>query len=80
VLRVVDVASGAVALLAGMRATADLVGGAIRFSPEGDEVLFARPEGKSGYSLWSVRTDGSKLHRLVRGAGWGDWQKLIPPH
>jgi Tol biopolymer transport system component len=47
-LRVVDVASGTVVSLADMRATADFPGFVIRFSPEGDQVLFARANRKSG--------------------------------
>lgn len=75
-LAVLDVSSGSVVSLAGL-------GGAytfrsIEFSPEGDQVLFARADAAGASSLWSVRTDGSDPHRLVAGTGWGDWQTLIP--
>ena len=76
-LRVVDVASGTVVSLADLSREDDLFF-AVRFSPEGDQILFARTDGKGVRSLWSVHADGSELHRLVAGAGWGDWQKLIP--
>ncbi len=75
-LALLDVASGSVTPLAGM-------GGAhtfkyVTFSPEGDQILFTRTNPASVSSLWSVRTDGSDLHRLVEGTGWGDWQTRIP--
>ncbi len=75
-LAVLDVASGSVARLADM-------GGAntfkwITFSPEGDQILFTRTDATGASSLWSVHADGSDLHRLVKGTGWGDWQTLIP--
>jgi Tol biopolymer transport system component len=75
-LAVLDVASGTVVPLAEM-------GGAyglkyIKFSPEGDQILFTRTDVTGASSLWSVHADGSDLHRLVAGTGWGDWQTLIP--
>ncbi len=70
-LRVVDVASGTVTSLAGARGTDGL--NAIRFSPEGDRILFARSN-NGVPSLWSVRADGSGARLLVTGTGWGDWQ------
>ena len=75
-LAVLDVASGSVVWLADM-------GGAdtfkyIKFSPEGDQILFTRTDAAGESSLWSVHADGSDLHRLVAGTGWGDWQTLIP--
>jgi Tol biopolymer transport system component len=75
-LAVVDVASGKVVSLAKLTRIFPY----IKFSPEGDQILFTRPDpdAKSASSLWSVHTDGSNLHRLVAGADWGDWQTLIP--
>ena len=49
----------------------------IKFSPEGDQILFTRTEARAS-SLWSVHVDGSDPHRLVAGTGWGDWQTLNP--
>ena len=50
----------------------------IKFSPEGDQILFTRTDATGASSLWSVHADGSDPHRLVAGTGWGDWQTLIP--
>ncbi len=50
----------------------------IKFSPEGDQILFTRTDATGATSLWSVHADGSDLHRLVAGTDWGDWQTLIP--
>ncbi len=71
-LVVLDVASASVVPLAEL-------GGAngikvIKFSPEGDQLLFTRTEARAS-SLWSVDVDGSDPHRLVAGTGWGDWQQ-----
>ena len=71
-LAVLDMASGSVVPLADL-------GGAnglkfIKFSPQGDEILFTRMEAREP-SLWSVHVDGSDPHRLVAGTSWGDWQK-----
>lgn len=78
-LRVVDVESRTVVSLADLGGRGDAsVLGYVTFSPEGDQILFTRPDGEGGYSLWSVHADGSDAHRLVKGAFWGDWQKLIP--
>ena len=76
VLAVVDVASAGVVPLAD-------VGGinmlrSLKFSPEGDQILFARRDASRATSVWSVRDDGSDPHRLVAGTAWGDWQTLIP--
>ena len=72
-LRLLDVATGTVKLLAEAEASDMLE--VIDFSPEGDRILFSRIEdrqrGKS--SLWSVDTDGSDRRRLVAGTVWGDW-------
>jgi len=73
-IRVVDVATGTVTTLS--RSTGDYPtsGSAIRFSPEGDRVLFSRADASGVTSLWSVRVDGSDARLLVSGADWGDWQ------
>ena len=70
-LRVLDVATGAVTLLAEADGSEDLE--VIDFSPEGDRIHFARLKGPIGAgSLWSVKADGSDLRRVVAVA-WGDW-------
>jgi dipeptidyl aminopeptidase/acylaminoacyl peptidase len=74
VLAMVDVASGNVVSLAEMDGAYSIH--SIKFSPEGDQILFTRDGDAS--SLWSVHADGSDLHRLVAGTGWGDWQTQIP--
>ena len=68
-LRMVDVATGTVTLLA------ETDGSVIEFSPDGDRILFARTEdgGNGVSSLWSVNADGSNPRRLVTGTAWGDW-------
>jgi len=73
-LRVVDVASGTVTTLA--RASGAFPVAPIRFSPEGDRILFSRTEPNNETSLWSVNADGSDAQLLVTGTGWGDWQSL----
>jgi Tol biopolymer transport system component len=75
-LRVVDVASGTVTTLA--RASGAFPLAPIRFSPEGDRILFSRTEPNNATSLWSVNADGSDAQLLVTGAGWGDWQWQPP--
>jgi Tol biopolymer transport system component len=73
-LRVLDVATGAVTLLA----EADGLDGleVIDFSPEGDRIHFSKQlkAGQIGVgSLWSVKADGSDPRRLVAVTAWGDW-------
>jgi WD40 repeat protein len=68
-LRVVDLATGTVTLLA--EAYGAVLLSVIDFSPDGDRILFSRPEGIG--SLWSVDVDGSDPRRLVAGTAWGDW-------
>jgi Tol biopolymer transport system component len=73
-LRVLDVASGTVTLLAEVGGSDQLE--AIDFSPKGDRILFARIEdGRIGVgSLSSVNADGSDAsRRLVAVTSWGDW-------
>jgi Tol biopolymer transport system component len=72
-LRVLDVATGTVTLLAEMDGSKWL--SIIDFSPEGDRILLSRTEDEVGgtRSLWSVNADGSHLRPLVRGTDWGDW-------
>lgn len=71
-LRVLDVATGTVTLLAEADGSEDLE--VIDFSPEGDRILYARMEDVG--SLWSVNADGSDPHRLVAATAWGDWLSL----
>jgi Tol biopolymer transport system component len=74
-LAVLDVTSGTVVPLVDLGAGSSSM---LRFSPEGDQILFTRADAAGGTSLWSVHTDGSGPSRLVAGAGWGDWQTLTP--
>src|SRR4029453_7927384 len=58
-LRVADVVTGTVTLVAQAEAESELLG-VVEFSPQGDEILFSRLEVGSGVSsLWGVHTDGS---------------------
>jgi Tol biopolymer transport system component len=85
-LRVVDLATGTVALLVETDGS-DMLS-ALDFSPEGDRILFSRlkDRGEGVSSLWSVNADGSDLRRLVTGTtwrlvtgiAWGDWQSVGP--
>jgi Tol biopolymer transport system component len=72
-LRVVDVASGTVTTLASASGAFPLA--PMRFSPEGDRILFSRREANNVTSLWSVQTDGSDARLLVPGSEWGDWRR-----
>jgi WD40-like Beta Propeller Repeat len=69
-LRLLDVATGKVTLLAESEARDPL--SVIDFSPEGDRILFSRSEDGVS-SLWSINADGSDPRRLVAGTAWGDW-------
>ena len=71
-LRVVDVASGSVSTLASASDPVSL--DPIRFSSDGDQLLFSKTDANNASSLWSVNADGSNLQVLVTGTGWGDWQ------
>jgi Tol biopolymer transport system component len=71
-LRVVDVASGAVTSLTASGASERV----LRFSPDGDRILFSRTDANDVSSLWSVDADGSNPQRLVTGTDWGDWSQL----
>jgi Tol biopolymer transport system component len=75
-LRVLDVATGTVTLLAEAEGSDMLE--VIDFSPEGDRIFFSRTkDGQIGMgSLWSVKADGSDLRRLVAVTAWGDWLSL----
>ncbi len=75
-LRVVDVASGTVTTLASVTGNPALQ--PIRFSPEGDRVLFSSGHDNGVTSLWSIGIDGSDARLLVQGTDWGDWQALPP--
>jgi dipeptidyl aminopeptidase/acylaminoacyl peptidase len=68
-LRVLDVATGSVTLLAEADGSDMLE--VIDFSPEDDRILFSRWEDPG--SLWSVNADGSDLRRVFAGTAWGDW-------
>ena len=65
-ISIVDVASGGLMRLASVRGTGPSP--LLRFSPEGDRILFWRVEGVP--SLWSVNADGSNARLLVTGADW----------
>jgi Tol biopolymer transport system component len=73
-IRVADVATGNLTTLAHSTDDYPSLGSAIRFSPEGDRVLFSRTDASGVTSLWSIRVDGSDARLLVSGAEWGDWQ------
>lgn len=75
-LRLLDVATGTVTLLAESEESDFL--SVIDFSPEGDRILFSREEDGVS-SLWSIDADGSDLRRLVAGTIWGDWLSPSPP-
>jgi Tol biopolymer transport system component len=76
-LSVLDVASGSVMPLAGMGGSYTIT--SIKFSPEGDQILFTRTDPTGALSLWSVHADGSDPHQVVAGTGWGDWQTVPTP-
>lgn len=69
-LRVVDVATGSVTLLAEAERGTSFE--AIGFSPQGDRILFRRDEGDTN-SLWSIGVDGSDAHPVVAGTWQGQW-------
>jgi DNA-binding SARP family transcriptional activator len=75
-LRLLDVATGTVTLLAEADGSDMLE--VIDFSPEGDRIFFSRMKnGRIGVgSLWSVKADGSDPRRLVAATAWGDWLSL----
>ena len=72
-LRVVDVATGTVTSLTAGGATYQNV---IKFSPDGNRILFSRTNTNNVSSLWSINADGSDPRLLVTGTGTGDWQPL----
>ena len=51
---------------------------AIRFSPDGQWILFSRTDANGVSTLWSIAADGSGPRRLVAGTDQGDWQSLSP--
>ena len=75
-LRIVNVATGTVTPLDGLGEASKL--SVVKFSAEGDQILFSRTRANGGTSLWSVHADGSHPHLLVAGSDWGDWQSLSP--
>jgi Tol biopolymer transport system component len=72
-IQIVDVATGKATLLA----TIPGVGPRhlIRFSPEGDRLLFWRSDSNDVPGLWSVDVDWTNLRLLVAGTFTGDWQR-----
>jgi Tol biopolymer transport system component len=70
-IRVVDLATGTVTLLAEAGGSDTLE--VIDFSPTGDRIFFSRDYRIRVSSLWSVNADRSHLRRLVPGTGDGDW-------
>ena len=46
----------------------------LRFSPEGDRILFWQTDHDEVPSLLSISVDGSDRRILVAGTDWGDWQ------
>lgn len=75
-IRLVDVASGTVTSLTSTHGIGSPR--VIRFSPDGDRILFSRADMGGNGSLWSVRVDGSDSQLLVAGPDWGDWQPRPP--
>lgn len=72
-LNVVDMASGAVTLIA---AEPGIV--PIGFSADGQEILYATHDDEyHGTGLWSRHVDGSDARLLVSGTDWGDWQPQV---
>jgi Tol biopolymer transport system component len=72
-LRMVDIGTGQVTTIAaepGIRP--------IRFSPEGDRILFSTGGDLGPTELWSIDTDGSHMRLLVRNPVHvaGDWQPV----
>jgi dipeptidyl aminopeptidase/acylaminoacyl peptidase len=67
-LRVLDVASGTVTSLASATGISVSL---IRFSPEGDRILFSKTDANDATSLWSVQADGSGTQLLVPGNSTG---------
>jgi len=74
-LCLVNVASGAVTMLAGDDGIT-----AIGFSAEGDRILFSRTDASDLDSLWAVDADGSHPQTLVSGTVSGGWQPLPADH
>ena len=77
-LTLVDVVSGTLVPLADMGGGLHEYSSKITFSPEGDQILFTRIDATGAKSLWTIKTDGSDLRRLVDGSEWGEWQTLGP--
>jgi hypothetical protein len=76
----VDLGSGAATLLVATGVNPAV--SPIRFSPEGDRVLYRRyddPLGERGQALRSIGIDGSDDRLLVSGTTWGDWQWVVDP-
>lgn len=73
-IRVVDLASGQVTSLATVRGVG--MSHLLRWSPDGDRILFWNADASNVESLWTIRADGSDAQLLVPGSGWGDWQPL----
>jgi Tol biopolymer transport system component len=73
-LRIVEVASGRVTSLANVRGSG--MTHLLRWSPDGDRILFWNADTANVESLWTIRADGSDAQLLVADSGWGDWQLL----
>lgn len=69
-LRLVDIGIGQVTTIAAERIRP------IRFSPEGDRILFSTWDDVGSTGLWSMDADGSHMQLLVPNTDWGDWQPL----
>jgi len=75
-LRQIDIGTGEVTTIAAKPGIKP-----IRFSPDGDRILFATWDGshvgQERYTgLWRVDADGSHAQLMVPNAGFGDWQPL----
>ena len=77
-LTLVDVASGTLVPLADMGGGVHPAHRHDHALPEGDQILFTRIDATGAKSLWTIKTDGSDLRRLVDGSEWGEWQTLGP--
>lgn len=70
-LRLVDVGTGQVTTLATGPGFWP-----IRFSPEGDRILFWTRDDEGSTGLWSMDADGSHMQLLAPNTNDGDWQPL----
>ena len=68
-LRLVDIGTGQVTTIAAEPGVTP-----IRFSPEGDRILFSTWDDEGYTGLWSMDADGSHMQLLVPDTGLGDWE------